>query len=151
MDIRLASGSWLSRRRGATTALAIVCAALVVASLAFPSTAMAASFFGGVVNWSPAKNASASGKTKLAFRRYDGEVAGLYGPTYRFTAGNRKTRFYVLAGSGSSRYVRVSRNKFVRYLRKYPCTFGWIRWSWRTVGGKRVRYVTRIRANNFAE
>ena len=94
---------------------------------------------------SPRGDAAKSGWTRLVLLEY-APGTNHWGRPMAFTASNSKTVFIKLTNHFASR-VRVSRNSFVRFWRQKGRACD-VKWSWRTIGGKRVRYIKQIRLSD---
>jgi hypothetical protein len=90
---------------------------------------------------SPRGDAAKSGWTRLVVLEY-APGTNHWGRPMAFTASNSKTVFIKVTNLFGTR-VRVSRNSFVRFWRQKGRSCE-VKWYWRTIGGKRVRYIKQI-------
>lgn len=90
---------------------------------------------------SPSGDAARTGWTRMVVLEYAPGTSHM-GRPMAFKAKNARTIFIKVTNQFSSR-VRVSRNRFVRFWHAAGRSCE-VKWSWRTIGGKRVRYVLQI-------
>lgn len=90
---------------------------------------------------SPRGDALKTGWTRIVVLEYAPGTSDMFRPL-AFAASNRKTVFIRVTNLFQTR-VRVSRNSFVRFWRQKGRSCE-VKWYWRTIGGKRVRYIKQI-------
>jgi len=90
---------------------------------------------------SPSGDAPKAGRTRIVVLQY-APGTGSMGRPMTFVASNAKTVFIKVTNLFQTR-VRVSRNGFVRFWRQKGRSCE-VKWYWRTIGGKRVRYIRQI-------
>lgn len=120
--------------------VALACLAMLVTAIAAPSVAMASSTSWGVITkLTPRFDEPFDGMTKVTIR------SG--GTSYAFRTHNSNTTYY-LKRLNASRFVKVSRNSWVRAMQHAdvnPDPGGRVaKWSWRGSGDKRYRYASVI-------
>jgi hypothetical protein len=115
----------------------MICAAPRAVALAMQKTTIGTE----IKSISPGENAPKAGKTRLVVLQYAPGTSNM-GRPMAFTASNRKTVFIAVTDQFATR-IKVSRKAFVKFWREKGRSCE-VKWQWRTIADKRVRFIQQI-------